>query len=76
MDRSGVRKVPEGCGEQRKMEETDCEVICDAPTTLVIMELVEMINKCIDMTLNWLRPAIIMWADTLTTVIVTLHVII
>ena len=35
MDRSGVRKVPEGRGEEEiKMEETGCEVICGAPTTL------------------------------------------
>ena len=36
MDRSGVRQVPEGSGEQEKMEETDCEVICDAPKTLAV----------------------------------------
>ena len=36
MDRSGVRQVPEGSGEQRKMEETGCEVSCDAPATLAI----------------------------------------
>ena len=33
MDRPGVRQVPEGSGEQRKMKEVGCEVICDAPTT-------------------------------------------
>ena len=33
MDGPGVRKVPEGSAEQRKMEETGCEVICGAPTT-------------------------------------------
>ena len=31
MDRPGVRHVPESGGEQRKMEETGCEVICGAP---------------------------------------------
>ena len=36
MDRPGVRQVPEGSGEQRKMEEAGCEIICDAPTTLRI----------------------------------------
>ena len=30
MDRPGVRQVPEGSGEQRKMKETGCEVICGA----------------------------------------------
>ena len=33
MDRLGVHQVKEGSGEQRKMEETGCEVICGAPTT-------------------------------------------
>ena len=36
MDRPGVRQVPEGSGEQRKIEETGCEVTCDAPTTLAV----------------------------------------
>ena len=34
MDRPGVRQVLEGSGEQGKMEETGCEIICGAPTTL------------------------------------------
>ena len=33
MDRPEVRQVPEGSGEQVKMEETGCEIICGAPTT-------------------------------------------
>ena len=33
MDRSGVRQVQKGSGEQRKMEEIGCEVIRGAPTT-------------------------------------------
>ena len=36
MDRPGVRKVPEGCGEQGKMEETGCQIICGAATTLAV----------------------------------------
>ena len=36
MDRSGVRQVPEGSGEQGKMKETGCEIICGAPTTLAV----------------------------------------
>ena len=36
MDRPGVRQLPEGSGEQRKMEETSCEIICGAPTTLAV----------------------------------------
>ena len=38
MDRPGVRQVPEGSEEQGKMEETGCEIICGAPTTLVVKE--------------------------------------
>ena len=33
MDRLGVRQVPVGSGEERKIEEAGCEVICGAPTT-------------------------------------------
>ena len=36
MDRLGVRQVPEGSGEQGKMEETGCEIICGAPATLSV----------------------------------------
>ena len=36
MDRPGIRQVPEGSGEQGKMEETGCEVIFGAPTTLAV----------------------------------------
>ena len=36
MDMLGVFQVPEGSGVQGNMEETDCEIICSAPTTLVV----------------------------------------
>ena len=36
MDRPGVRHVPEGSGEQGRMEETGCEIICGAPTILAV----------------------------------------
>ena len=36
MDRPGVRQAPEGSGEQGKMEEAGCEIICSAPTTLAV----------------------------------------
>ena len=36
MDRLEVRQVPEGSGEQGKMEETGCEISCAAPTTLAV----------------------------------------
>ena len=36
MDGPGGRQVPEGSGEQGKMEESGCETICGAPTTLAV----------------------------------------
>ena len=42
MDRPGVRQVPEGSGEQRKMEKTGCKIICGAPTTLAVKGLIMM----------------------------------
>ena len=42
-DRTGVRQVPEGSGEQGKMEETGCEVIYGAPTTLMVKGLMMML---------------------------------
>ena len=36
MDRPGVRQVSEGSGEQGKMEETGCEIICDAQTIVAV----------------------------------------
>ena len=42
MDRPGVRQIPEGSGEQRKVEETGYEVICGAPTTLAVKKWVKV----------------------------------
>ena len=36
VDRPGVQQVPEGSGEQGKMEKTGCKIICGAPTTLAV----------------------------------------
>ena len=38
MDRPGVRQVPEGSGEQGKMEKTGCKITCGAPKTLAVKE--------------------------------------
>ena len=43
MDRPGVRQVPEGSGEQVKMEKTGCKVICGAPMTLAVKGLMMML---------------------------------
>ena len=42
MDRPGVRQVPEGSGEQGKMEKTGCKIICGAQATLVVKGLMMM----------------------------------
>ena len=44
MDRTGVRQVPEGSGEQGKMEKTGCKIICGASTTLAVRELIMMVK--------------------------------
>ena len=44
MDRPGVCQVPEGSGEQGKMEETTCEIICGAPTTLLVNGYIMMMR--------------------------------
>ena len=36
MDRPGVHQVPEGSGEQGKMEETGRKIICGAPVALAV----------------------------------------
>ena len=42
MDRPGVRQVPEGSGEQGKMEKIGCKITCGAPTTLAVKGLMMM----------------------------------
>ena len=47
IDRPGVRQVPEGSGEQGKMEKTGCKIICGAPTTLAVKGLIMMMMMMI-----------------------------
>ena len=49
MDMPGVRQVPEGSGEQEKMEKTGCKIICGAPTTLAVKGLMMMMMMMIMM---------------------------
>ena len=42
MDRPGVCQLPEGSGEQGKMEETGCKIICGVPTTFADKGLMMM----------------------------------
>ena len=48
MDRPGVRQVPEGSGEQGKIEKTGCKIICGAPTTLAVKGLMMMMMMTVD----------------------------
>ena len=43
--RPGVQQVPEGSGEQGKMEKTGCKIICGAQTTLAVKGLIMMMMK-------------------------------
>ena len=42
MDRPGVQQVPDGSGEQGKVEKNGCKIICGAPTTLAVKGLMMM----------------------------------
>ena len=44
MDRPRVRQVPEGSGEEGKMEETGCEIICGTQTTFTVGGYMVMIR--------------------------------
>ena len=47
MDRPGVWQIPEGSGEQGKMERTGCKIVSGAPTTLAVKGLMMMMmNRC------------------------------
>ena len=51
MDRPGVQQVPEGSGEQGKMEKTGCKIICGAPMTLAVkglMMIMMILWTCIE----------------------------
>ena len=48
MDRPGVRQVPEGSGEQGKMDKTGCKIICGAPTTLAVKGLMMMMRSVLN----------------------------
>ena len=56
MDRPGVRQVPEGNGEQGKMETTGCKIICGAPTTLAVKRLMMTMMMMMMMMMMILRP--------------------
>ena len=45
MDSPGVRQVPEGSGEQGKMEKPGRKIICGAPTILAVKGLIMMMMQ-------------------------------
>ena len=47
LDKPGVRQVPEGSGEQGKMEITGCKITCCAPTTVAVKGLMMMMMMMI-----------------------------
>ena len=55
MDRPGFRQVPEGSGEQGKMEKTGCKIISGAPTTLAArgLMMMMMIMIALDASETW-----------------------
>ena len=53
MDRPGVRQVPQGSGEQGKVEKTGCKIICGAPTTLAVEGLMMMIMMMMENREKW-----------------------
>ena len=57
MDRPGVRHVPEGSGEQEKMEKNGWEIICGDQTTLAVKEQMMMVMMLITvMTRDRVQP--------------------
>ena len=63
MDRPGVRQVPEGSGEQGKMEETGCEIICSALTTLEVKR--HMMMMMMMMGGRWIDVCFQLWCNRL-----------
>ena len=57
MERPGVWQVPEGSGEQGKMEKTGCKIICGAPTTHAVkgLMMVMMSLSCVLEILNYFK---------------------
>ena len=48
MDRPGICQVPEGSGEQGKMEKSGCKIIRGSPTTLAVKGLMIMMMTTTD----------------------------
>ena len=64
MDNPGVQQVSEGSGEQGKMEKAGSEIICGAPMTLAVKELMMMITMMIMMKIKQQNPYTVEFAVT------------
>ena len=60
VDRPGVRRVPEGIGEQSNVGETCCEVICGAPMIPVVWE-----KMMVEVKLRQTRELVHLWCWSL-----------
>ena len=62
IDRPGVCQVPEGGGEQGKMAETGCEIVCGAPTNLMVKGMMMMMmtttTRTVMMTMMIMTPGV------------------
>ena len=56
--RSGVRQVPDGNGEQGKMEKTGCKIIYGVPMTLAVKGLMMMMMMVIMMMMMMMTVSI------------------
>ena len=65
MDRPGARQVPEGSGEQGKMEKTGCKMIWGAQTILavkgLIIMMIMMMMMMMMMMMNQSIPRVCFW---------------
>ena len=60
MDRPRIHQVPECSGEQGKLEEAGCEIICGAPMTLVVkgqMMMIMIMNRICTVSMNQLAAS-------------------
>ena len=62
--RPGVRQVSEGSREQRKMEETGCEIICGACRTLAIKREANLSQNCMFLHYHFPEVTICSWQDS------------
>ena len=73
MDRPGVWQVPEGSGEQGKMENTGCKIICGAPATLTVKGLMMMMMTMMKMMMMMMTMTTMTMMMMLMMMVLTSH---